>query len=197
MDSPTPGGGSAAALSGALSAALASMVANLTVGKKGYQDVEAEMREAAVRAQAVKDALIEAVDRDAAAFDKVMAAVRLPKATPEQAREKESALEGATKEATLVPLGVLEKSLEAVKLAKAVSARGFRNSLSDAGAAGLIGYAAGGAAFYNVLINLPGIRDERFKARTRRRAEKLHAELERTSEAVRRTIVRKFAKPAA
>ncbi len=197
MDSPTPGGGSAAALCGALAAALDSMVANLTVGKKGYEEAEAEMRATAVRAQGVKDTLVEAIDRDSAAFDKVMEAVRLPKSTPDQAREKEEALEEATKEATLVPLGVLERSLEAVKLSKAVSARGYMSSLSDAGAAGLLGWSAGGAAYYNVLINLPGIRDAGFKAQVRRRAEKLHAELERGAESVRKTIRRRLAKPAA
>jgi glutamate formiminotransferase/formiminotetrahydrofolate cyclodeaminase len=197
MDSPTPGGGSAAAFCGALSAALASMVANLTVGKKGYEAVEPEMRSAAVRAQALKDGLLEAVDRDARAFDRVMEALRLPKASPEQARTKEGALEEATKEATRVPLEVLEKSLDAVKLARMVSARGYKSSLSDAGAAGLLGRAAGGAGFYNVLINLPGIKDEKFKTRIRRQAVRLYGELARTAEAARKSIERELAHPKA
>jgi glutamate formiminotransferase/formiminotetrahydrofolate cyclodeaminase len=183
MDSPTPGGGSAAALCGALSAALASMVANLTVGKKGYETVDQEMRSVAVQAQALKDGLLEAVDRDTRAFDRVMEALRLPKSSPEQARAKEEALEKATKEATLVPLEVLEKSLEAVRVARTVSARGYKSSLSDAGAAGLLGRAAGGAAFYNVLINLPGIRDERFKSKI--------------AEAARKSIERELGHPKA
>ena len=195
MDTPTPGGGSVAALCGALSASLSSMVANLTVGKKGYEEAEREMRDASVRAQALKDALLDAVDRDTQAFNKVMEALRLPKTTPEQAREKETALEEATKEATLVPLEILEWSVEAAGLAKAVAARGFRSSLSDAGVGGLGGAAAGEGAYYNILINLPGLKDEKFKARVRRRAERLKAELDRTTLQIRRLIEKELEKP--
>ena len=156
MDSPAPGGGSVAALCGALSAALSSMVANLTVGKKGYEAVADDMIATAVRGQALKDALLEAVDRDTRAFNKVMEAFRLPKATPEQAAEKDRALEAANKEATLVPLEVLEKAVEAVALARTAAAKGNTNSVSDAGVAGLVGQAAGEGAYYNVLINLGG-----------------------------------------
>jgi len=188
MDTPTPGGGSVAALCGALSASLSSMVANLTVGRKGYEEAGQEMRDTAVRAQALKDSLLDAVDRDTRAFNKVMDALRLPKTTPEQAREKDAALEEATKEATLVPLEVLEWSVEAAALAKTVAAKGFRSSLSDAGVGGLTGAAAGEGAFYNVLINLPGIKDEAFGARVRRKAERLKAELDRTASQIRKLI---------
>lgn len=188
MDSPTPGGGSVAAYCGALSAALSSMVCNLTFGKKGYEDVGAEMASAAVAAQALKDDLLGAVDRDTRAFNKVMEALRLPKTTPEQAREKETALEEATKEATLVPLEVLEKSVEAVRLAKVVASRGFKSSASDAGVGGLTGAAAGEGAYYNVLINLPGIKDAKFRARVHQQAAKRKAELDRLSLAIRKII---------
>ena len=188
MDSPTPGGGSVAAYCGALSAALSSMVSNLTFGKKGYEDVGAEMASAAVAAQALKDDLLGAVDRDTRAFNKVMEALRLPKTTPEQAREKETALEEATKEATLVPLEVLEKSVEAVRLAKVVASRGFKSSASDAGVGGLTGAAAGEGAYYNVLINLPGIKDANFRARVHQQAAKRKAELDRLSLAIRKII---------
>jgi glutamate formiminotransferase/formiminotetrahydrofolate cyclodeaminase len=197
MDTPTPGGGSVAALCGALSASLSSMVANLTVGKRGYEEAGKEMRETAVRAQALKDALLDAVDRDTRAFNKVMDALRLPKTTPEQAKEKEAALEEATKEATRVPLEILEWSVEAAGLAKTVAARGFRSSLSDAGVGGLAGAAAGEGAFYNVLINLPGIKDEAFKARVRRRAERMKSELDRITAQTRRLIEKELEKPAA
>jgi glutamate formiminotransferase/formiminotetrahydrofolate cyclodeaminase len=194
-DSPTPGGGSVAALCGALSAALSSMVSNLTYGKKGYEGAGPEMRDIAVRAQALKDELLLAVDTDTLAFDKVMEALRLPKTTPEQAAEKERALEEATKEATLVPLEVLEKAAEAVRLAKVVAAKGFKSSLSDAGVGGLAGAAAGEGAYYNVLINLPGIKDESFKDRVRRQAQGLKADLDRSAVAVRKTIERELGKP--
>jgi len=185
MDSPAPGGGSVAALCGALSAALTAMVANLTVGKKEYENARPLMVATAVRAQHLKDALLEAVDRDTRAFNKVMDAFRLPKTTPEQAEEKDQAVEAANKEATLVPLEVLEKSVEAVALAGLAAAKGNRNSVSDAGVAGLAGQAAGEGAYYNVLINLTGIRDRSFAARVKRDATRAKKSLDREAKAVK------------
>ncbi len=197
MDSPAPGGGSVAALCGALSAALAAMVANLTVGKKGYEDVCEDMIATAVRAQALKDALLAAVDRDTRAFNKVIEAFRLPKTTPGQADEKGRAVEEANKEATLVPLEVLEMAGEAVALAGAAAAKGNRNSVSDAGVAGVAGQAAGEGAYYNVLINLIGIKDPLFTAKTRRRAESLKKVLDKEGKAVRAVIAKALAGPKA
>jgi glutamate formiminotransferase/formiminotetrahydrofolate cyclodeaminase len=195
MDSPTPGGGSVAALCGALSAALSAMVANLTVGKKGYEEVRADMVATAVRAQALKDGLLEAVDRDTLAFNKVMDAFQLPKTTPEQALEKGRAVEEANKEATLVPLEVLDKAGEAVALARAVAAKGNKNSVSDAGVAGLAGQAAGEGAYYNVLINLLGIADREFVGEVRRKAERLKKTLDKEGKAVRDILGKSLAAP--
>jgi glutamate formiminotransferase/formiminotetrahydrofolate cyclodeaminase len=195
MDSPTPGGGSVAALCGALSAALSAMVANLTVGKKGYEEVRADMVATAVRAQALKDGLLGAVDRDTLAFNKVMDAFRLPKTTPEQALEKDRAVEEANKEATLVPLEVLEKAGEAVVLARAAAAKGNKNSVSDAGVAGLAGGAAGEGAYYNVLINLLGIADRKFVGEVRRKAERLKKALDKEGKAVRDILGESLAAP--
>jgi len=197
MDSPAPGGGSVAALCGALSAALASMVANLTVGKKGYEAVCGDMIATAVRAQALKDALLVAVDADTMAFNKVMEAFRLPKTTPEQAEEKDRAVEVANKEATLVPLDVLEKSVEAVGLAKTAAAKGNKNSISDAGVAGLAGQAAGEGAYYNVLINLAGIKDAKFSDQVRRRAADFKKALDKEGKAVRDILAKALAVPKA
>ncbi len=196
MDSPAPGGGSVAALCGALSAALSAMAANLTVGKKGYEDVREEMVATAVRAQALKDGLLEAVDRDTRAFNKVMEAFRLPKTTAEQAGEKERAVEEANKEATLVPLEVLEKAVESVALARVAAAKGNENSVSDAGVAGLTGQAAGEGAYYNVLINLAGIKDAKFVADVRRRAERFMKALDKEGKAVRAILVKSLKVPA-
>ncbi|MCX6569407.1 MAG: glutamate formimidoyltransferase [Candidatus Aminicenantes bacterium] len=196
MDSPAPGGGSVAALCGSLSAALSAMVANLTVGKKGYEDVREEMIATAVRAQEIKDGLLEAVDRDTRAFNKVMEAFRLPKTTPEQSFEKERAVESANKEATLIPLEVLEKAVEALALARAAAAKGNKNSVSDAGVAGLAGQAAGEGAYYNVLINLAGIKDNTFVADVRRRSERLMKALGKEGKAVRTILVRSLKVPA-
>jgi len=182
MDSPTPGGGSAAALCAALSAALSAMVANLTVGKKAYKGVEQEMKDAAVEAQALKDDLLRAVDEDTRAFNKVMEAFKLPGASEDQVKEKEAAVEKAFKEATLVPLGVLEKSIVLLELAKVVATKGNKNSLSDAGVAGVIAEAAAWGALDNVKINLLGIKDNAFKEDIKKKAERLEkraAELRR------------------
>jgi len=197
MDSPAPGGGSVAALCGALSAALSAMVANLTVGKKGYEGVREDMVATAVRAQVLKDGLLEAVDRDTRAFNKVMDAFRLPKTTPEQALEKERAVEEANKEATLVPLEVLEKSVEAVALAAVAAAKGNKNSVSDAGVAGLAGQAAGEGAAFNILINLAGIKDQKFVGDVRRRTERLRKALDKEGKTVRDIVARSLSSPAA
>jgi len=170
MDSPTPGGGSVAALCGALSAALSAMVANLTVGKKGYEKAAADMTSTALRAQALKAEYLGLVDRDTDAFNRVMDAVRLPKTNDEQRKEKDAAVEAATKEATLVPLEVLAKAVELLKLAKKAAAKGNRNSMSDAGVAALAARSAAEGAYFNVRINLPGIRDEAFRAETKKKA---------------------------
>jgi glutamate formiminotransferase/formiminotetrahydrofolate cyclodeaminase len=190
MDSPAPGGGSVAALCGALSAALAAMVANLTVGKKGYESVSAEMVKTAVRGQVLKDFLLEAVDRDTQAFNKVMETFRLPKTSAEQAEEKDRAVEAANKEATLVPLEVLEKAVEAVGLAKAAAAKGNKNSVSDAGVAGLVGQAAGEGAYDNILINLEAIKDAKFTAQVRKQAAALRRDLDKEGKAVRAIVVK-------
>ena len=170
MDSPAPGGGSTAALSGALSASLSSMVANLTVGKKGYEDAQKDMKKFAVTAQSLKDEFLRAVDLDTIAFNKVMVAFKLSKKTDEQKEEKARAVEEASKEATLVPMGVLEKSIEALKLAKEVALKGNKNSLSDAGVAGLTARAAAEGAYYNIKINLPGLEDVDFKSKINKQA---------------------------
>jgi glutamate formiminotransferase/formiminotetrahydrofolate cyclodeaminase len=189
MDSPTPGGGSAAALCGALSAALSSMVANLTFGKKGYEHVEAEMRETAVKAQALKEDLLRAVDDDTRAFNRVMDAFRLPKTTEDQKAEKEAAIERATKEATQVPFSVLEKSLALLDLARTAALKGNRNSISDAAVAGLMSESAASGAYFNVRINLPNIQDKTFKEDILARARSIHEEIKKLGKELSELIV--------
>jgi formiminotetrahydrofolate cyclodeaminase len=124
-----------------------------------------------------------------------MEAFRLPKTTPEQAEEKDRAVEEANKQATLVPLEVLEKSVEAVALAKVAAAKGNRNSVSDAGVGGLVGQAAGEGAYYNVLINLSGIKDAAFTARVRREAAKLKKSLDKEAKAVKAIVTKALSGP--
>ncbi len=188
LDSPTPGGGSAAALCAALSAALCAMVANLTVSKKGYEGVWEKMKEAALKAQELKDDLLQAVDEDTRAFNRVMEAFSLPKGSEEQAKERQAAIEQATKQATLVPLGVLEKCGPILDLAKFVAQKGNRNSLSDAGVAGLIAEAAAVGALYNVKINLPGIQDEAFKKEALEKGGELMDKVNRLGSEIRASV---------
>ncbi|MHB8878543.1 MAG: glutamate formimidoyltransferase [Myxococcaceae bacterium] len=166
MDSPVPGGGSVAALCAAQGAALACMVANLTVGKKGYEKVWEEMKGVAEKAQALKDVFVGIIDADAESFAKVTEAWRLPKSTPEQAAARTRAIEEATKGAALVPLELMEKVPEAMELALACATRGNKNSASDAGVAGSALRAAAEGAWLNVKINLTSLTDKEFVART-------------------------------
>lgn len=190
MDSPAPGGGSTAALCGALSSALTSMVSNLTVGKKDYESVQGKVLELAMAAQDLKDEFLRAVDLDTVAFNKVMDTFRMKKKTEEQKNERDSAIQEATKEATLVPLAVLEKSIKALELAKDIATLGNKNSISDAGVAGLAAQTAAEGAYYNVVINLPNIQDEKFTTDIRAKAAALKTEAIKISNEIR-TIVEK------
>ncbi len=172
-DSPAPGGGSVAALAGSLSAALAAMVANLTVGKKGYEDAWKELVEAAVRAQQLKDQLMRTVDEDTAAFNSVMAATRLPKGTPEQQAARSQALEDGYQAATSVPLQTARFCLEALRIALQVAMKGNVNSASDAGVAALMARAGVEGSVLNVLTNLGSVKDEAFRQSCQRETEDL------------------------
>jgi glutamate formiminotransferase/formiminotetrahydrofolate cyclodeaminase len=174
-DSPAPGGGSIAALNGALSAGLSAMVGNLTYGKKGYEGVRNEMENVAEKGQALKDFFIEAIDKDTEAFNCLMAAFALPKKSDEEKKLRQDAIEEATKGATLIPFGVLEKSLAVAELALAVAQKGNRNSLSDAGVAGLTAAVCAEGALYNVLINTQEMAAGPFRSDTRAQARQLCA----------------------
>ncbi len=187
IDSPVPGGGSVAALCGALGSALTSMVANLTHGKTDYEEVWDEVVEIAEKAQALKDFFVKAVDRDSQAFDAVMAAMRLPKQSDEEKAARGAAIEEASKGAVMVPMEVLRKAPEAMELAGRIAKIGNVNSISDAGVAAQCGLTCAIGASYNVLINLPGIEDEEFTkdaageaAEIRARAESIAAEVDKT-----------------
>ncbi|MQY60665.1 glutamate formimidoyltransferase [bacterium] len=188
IDSPAPGGGSTAALCGALSASLSSMVSNLTVGKKEYKNVQKDVKEIAVKAQSLKDEFLRAVDLDTIAFNKLMEAYRLPKKTEEQKEERAQAVEKALKEATLVPFGVLEKSIKALDLAREIALKGNKNSLSDAGVAGLTAQAAAEGGYYNIKINLPNLQDNEFKSKIKKQAASLKKKAVKLGDELREII---------
>lgn len=160
--SPAPGGGSVAALAGALGAALTSMVCNLTVGKKKYADVEDEMKKVMEQSEHLREQFTDLIERDTAAFNKVMEAFALPKDTDPQKALRAAAIREATKEATLVPLEVMKHCIDALALARAVASKGNANSVSDAGVAAYMLHGALESAALNVRINLNGLSDPEF-----------------------------------
>lgn len=158
-ETPTPGGGSVAALAGSLGAGLAAMVANLTQGRKKYAEVHEEMVKVAVKGQQLKGEFVAAVDRDTEAFDHVMTAMKMPKGTPEQIEVRTVAMENATRGAAEVPLSVLEKVPSVLEIAKVVAEKGNPSSKSDAGVAASMARAAAEGAYLNVKINIEGLND--------------------------------------
>jgi len=173
------------ALAGSLGAALAAMVANLTVGKKGYETQWQAMSELALRAQSVKDKLARAVDEDTDAFNAVMEAMKLPKGTEGEKSAREAALQAGYKAAVAVPLATAEACIEALELALQ-SVAGNRNSASDAGVAALMARAGAHGAALNVLINLGSIHDAEYAEMMRARVTGLRARAdELCAEAVR------------
>ena len=158
----TPGGGSAAAIIGAMGAALISMVANLTVGKKNYEAVEGEIKNILARSEALRTQLTDMVKADVDVFNKVMGAYGLPKDTDEQKVIRTEVIQAALKEATDVPLACAKLCAEVINLCLPVAEKGNKGVISDAGVAVLAGYAALRSAALNVYINIGGIKDESF-----------------------------------
>ena len=173
---PVPGGGSAAALNAALAAGLIEMVARLTVGRKSFEAVDAEMRAVADRAAALRQKLTGDIDRDSEAYTQVLGAFGMPKATPEEKAARARAIQAAFRQAARVPLGVARDALQAMALGRQVIARGNPNAASDGAAGVLAARMAARAAVYNVRINLGSIQDEGFTAELRAEADRLEAE---------------------
>lgn len=191
-ESPAPGGGSVAALMGSLGAALATMVANLTVGKKGYEAVWTQMASVSEAGQSLKDRLARAVDEDTAAFNRVMDAARLPKNTPEQQTDRSTAIQAASTHAAEVPLQTARWCLDAMALAEQAAVGGNRNSASDAGVAALAARAGVEGAVLNVLINLGSIADASFRAACVAEADRLVAEARRRCDLVQASVISSF-----
>jgi methenyltetrahydrofolate cyclohydrolase len=161
-NSPAPGGGSVSALAASLGSALSSMVCRLTIGKISNVTIQIELESVLIKSERLRAKFTALIDEDTNAFKKVIAAYRLPKDTTEQNAQRVGAIQAAYKEATVVPLQLLELCAEAVALLKIVGEKGNNNSLTDAGVAILmLGAACEGAAM-NIRINLAGITDLSF-----------------------------------
>ncbi len=159
---PEPGGGAAAALVAATGAALAGMVANLTIGKAQYAAVQVEMEQARGRADALRRGLLAAVDRDAQVFRRVMEAYALPRATEEQKAARRQATQAALKDASQVPAEIVQLCREVAALSRVTTERGNVQAISDAAIAVLLADAGAQSAALNVKINLKLINDPGF-----------------------------------
>jgi formiminotetrahydrofolate cyclodeaminase len=157
---PTPGGGAAAALAAATGAALVEMVVNLTVGKSAYAEHEPHVQPIGEQARDLRRRALELVEADAAAFDGVMAAYGLPKATDEEKAARSTAIQAASVEAARPPLEIAGVAARVIELAAALPGRSNRNVLSDVGVAASLAGAALESAAINVEVNLGSIRDE-------------------------------------
>ena len=176
-DAPVPGGGSISALNGAIAAALAEMVANLTIGKQKYSDVQDQMAEIAKSAAALQKELVLDVDRDSEAYDGVSQAFKLPKETDEEKAIRSAAIQENTKKAALVPMEVARRASALLPSIEAVVARGNQNAVTDGCVAMMCARVAVVGALFNVRINLTSIKDEEFVARLREEADRLEADV--------------------
>jgi glutamate formiminotransferase / formiminotetrahydrofolate cyclodeaminase len=193
-DSPAPGGGSVAALVGALGVSLGGMVANLSAGKRGWDDKLEYFSDWAVKAQRLKDELLVLVDEDTAAFNKVMDAFALPKDSPEEKAARTEAIQLANKRAAEVPLRVMETASRAYPLLAEMAEKGNPASISDVGVGLLTVRASIEGAALNVRINLAGLKDEKVKSVVHEKIRKISAESESEFTNINRIIESKLGK---
>lgn len=166
---PAPGGGSVAALAGALGAALVSMVCNLTVGKPKYADVQDDIQALLEQSEALRHELVNLLEADVQVYTSVSKAYKMPRDTEEEKAARQEAIQAALKEATTVPMKVAEACAKILDLCTPAAEKGNVNAVSDAGVAALLAEAGLRSAALNALINLGAIKDEDFvnKERTR------------------------------
>ncbi len=161
--SPTPGGGSTAALVGAMSAALLSMVGNLTIGKEKYQDVQEDIRRLLKKSEKLRDDFERLIDKDVDAFNQFMAIMKLPKETKEQMEDRNKKIQTALIEAANVPLEIARRSRDVLFICKEISEKGNKNVISDAGVGAILADATLESAILNVKINLTMIKEKKIK----------------------------------
>lgn len=164
-ESPAPGGGSISAYVGSLGVALGTMVANLSAGKRGWEDQIEFFSQQAERGQAIKDKLLKAVDEDTAAFNKIMAAFSLPKTNEAEKLVRTNAIEDATKYACEVPYSVMETCYASLEMLGVMVEKGNQNSITDAGVGVLCVKTAVRGAYFNVMVNAKGLKDTAYAAK--------------------------------
>jgi formiminotetrahydrofolate cyclodeaminase len=193
-DSPTPGGGSVAALVGALSCSLTSMVANLTYGKKKYEEFWDESKKSIEETKKLKEDFLSLFYEDMEVFTKLMATFGLGRKTEDEKKKRDEAIEEATKKAIEVPLKVMEKSKHAAELAFSMAKIGNLNAISDAGIAGEMALSACRSASYNVLINLNFLQDTDYSKRVEEKHKGILKEVKSLHEEVVLLVIKKIKK---
>jgi methenyltetrahydrofolate cyclohydrolase len=181
---PTPGGGSAAAIIGAMGAALVSMVCNVTIGKKGHEAVKSEMEAVRDESEKLRLRLTALVAEDVAAFDALMAAYRLPKATEDEKSRRATVIQSSLRAATDTPLACARACAEVVALSRRAGEKGYAGVISDAGVGVLAANTALRSAALNVYINAPSLKDRAFADAATGELEKLLDDCARESELV-------------
>ncbi len=191
-DSPAPGGGSVAALCGALGGALAAMVANLTVGKDKYRESWEAMEKVQRKAPELYKEFLGLIQEDTRAFNTYMSALKMPKETEEEKSARREQMQLGLKEAAAVPLRTLRACKALGDLALPVVEKGNPNAITDGGTAGLLALAAGKAAAYNIRINLGGIKDEDFVAETIKEVQELLTAIEARTKEIESLVEKAF-----
>jgi formiminotetrahydrofolate cyclodeaminase len=189
-DAPTPGGGSVSAVSGAAGAALIAMVGRLTIGRKGFEDVSERMEEIVNQADESRAALLALADRDAAAFDSVMAAIPMPKDSDEEKAARSAALQRAMAEAAAAPMEVARRSTPLMDLAVEVVEKGNPNAASDGATAAAVLHASVQGALANVEINLSSLKDQDEVARIRSEVDAIRRQAEEQLAAAQQAFAR-------
>ncbi|MCF7876307.1 cyclodeaminase/cyclohydrolase family protein [Candidatus Bipolaricaulota bacterium] len=181
---PAPGGGSAAAVAGGLSAALSSMVANLTIGKDRYKEVEGKHKKILDKAEELKNGFLAAIGEDIAAYNNVMDAYGLPKDTEEEKEERQEEIQSALKNATVPPFKMAELASDVLELSEECARTGNSHAVTDAGASAILAEATVRTSLLNVDINLSSVNDEEFVKGKRKKREELSESAEEKAKEV-------------
>ena len=189
---PVPGGGGASAAVGAFSSALGMMVANLTIGKKKYADVEDEIIEVKEQLQNLQKELVDLTDKDAEAFEPLSKAYGLPKDTPEQKEEKERVMEKALYEASIVPLQIMKTVAKVMELLETLGEKGSKIAISDVGVAVLFARAALEGASLNIYINTRLMKDREQAERLNKESDDMIEEARRMQEKIYAGVIDKI-----
>ncbi|MET3617503.1 formiminotetrahydrofolate cyclodeaminase [Peptoniphilus olsenii] len=192
-NSPAPGGGSIAALNAAIAASLLSMVANLTIGKKRYMDVNDRMEEIAAELVKYKDEFVDGIDKDANSFNGVMDAMKLPKETEEEKSIRSDKIQEGYKEAIDVPLGLGTKVTELYDYARELAETGNSNAITDVAVAVINIKSAVEGAFLNVIINLNSLKDENYRHELEEKMDAVRSIVAKNHEEIMKIVDEKLA----